>query len=119
MSGPGLTFLTSDQKDVHVSIEIARHFLKFQSEVNNLGMGAGVGGPIVMGDISSAIFLKVIEWTKHHKDDPPSAVEVDETVVLPSDDIGPWDLEFLKVDDGTLFQLVVAAEFLDIQGWWT
>ncbi|KAB0356530.1 hypothetical protein FD754_000686 [Muntiacus muntjak] len=33
-----------------------------------------------------------------------------------TDDIPVWDQEFLKVDQGTLFELILAANYLDIKG---
>ena len=32
------------------------------------------------------------------------------------DDIPVWDQEFLKADQGTLFELILAADYLDIKG---
>lgn len=50
--------------------------------------------------------LKVIQWCTHHKDDPPPP-EDDENKEKRTDDIPVWDQEFLKVDQGTLFELIL------------
>ncbi|XP_075240645.1 S-phase kinase-associated protein 1-like [Convolutriloba macropyga] len=70
---------------------------------------------ITLQNINSTIFRKVLEWLKHHKDDPPLP-EDDENREKRTDDIPPWDQEFLKVDQGTLFEIILAANFLDIKG---
>ena len=44
----------------------------------------------------------------HHKDDPPLP-EDDENKEKRTDDIEPWDQEFLKVDQGTLFELILVS----------
>ncbi|XP_012506765.1 PREDICTED: S-phase kinase-associated protein 1 [Propithecus coquereli] len=58
---------------------------------------------------------EVIQWCTHHKDDPPPP-EDDENKEKRTDDIPVWDQEFLKVDQGTLFELILAANYLDIKG---
>ena len=50
----------------------------------------------------------MIEWSSRHKDDPP-APEDDENKEKRTDDIEPWDQEFLKVDQGTLFELILVS----------
>ena len=56
----------------------------------------------------SSTFTQVIEWATHHKDDPPPP-EDDENKEKRTDDIEPWDQEFLKVDQGTLFELILVG----------
>ena len=54
--------------------------------------------------MSSKILAKVIEYCKYHVDskkadgDKPSKLD---------DDIKAWDMEFVKVDQGTLFELIL------------
>lgn len=55
------------------------------------------------------VFFKVIQWATHHKDDPPPPDD-DENKEKRTDDIDPWDQEFLKVDQGTLFELILVSE---------
>ena len=50
----------------------------------------------------------------YHKDDPPPP-EDDENKEKRTDDISSWDSDFLKVDQGTLFELILAANYLDIK----
>ena len=53
---------------------------------------------------------------RHHKDDPPVPEEDDEFREKRLDDIPPWDQEFMrKVDQSTMFEIILAANFLDIK----
>ena len=49
------------------------------------------------------------------KDDPPLPEE-DDNKEKRTDDISPWDSDCLKVDQGTLFELILTAKYLDIKG---
>ena len=60
------------------------------------------------------ILKKVIQCSTHHKDDP-TTVE-DNNARKRSDDISSWDSDFLIVDQRTLFELILAANYLDIKG---
>ena len=46
----------------------------------------------------------------------PPPPEDDENKEKRTDDISSWDSDFLKVDQGTLFELILAANYLDIKG---
>lgn len=50
----------------------------------------------------------MLEWAEHHKEDPPPP-EDDENKEKRTDDIEPWDQEFLRVDQGTLFELILVS----------
>ena len=52
----------------------------------------------------------MLEWAEHHKEDPPPP-EDDENKEKRTDDIEPWDQEFLRVDQGTLFELILVRSF--------
>ncbi|KAG5199074.1 hypothetical protein JEQ12_006774 [Ovis aries] len=42
--------------------------------------------------------------------------EGDDDPVFKKDDIPVWDQEFLEVDQGTLFELILGANYLDVKG---
>ncbi|KAI3373883.1 hypothetical protein L3Q82_022451 [Scortum barcoo] len=84
--------------------------------LRDLGMDdEGDDDPVPLPNVNAAILKKVIQWCTHHKDDPPPP-EDDENKEKRTDDIPVWDQEFLKVDQGTLFELILAANYLDIKG---
>ena len=59
-------------------------------------------------NVNAAILRKVLQWASHHKDDPPQP-EDDENKQKRTDDISSWDADFLKVDQGTLFELILVS----------
>lgn len=71
--------------------------------------------PVPLTNVNAAILKKVINWCQYHKDDPPILDDEDNREKR-TDDISSWDTEFLKVDQGTLFELILAANYLDIKG---
>ncbi|KAJ3379778.1 E3 ubiquitin ligase complex SCF subunit scon-3 [Entophlyctis sp. JEL0112] len=56
----------------------------------------------------------VIEYATMHKDDPPAPPE-EETKPKSSEDIDDRDKEFITVDQGTLFEIILAANYLDMK----
>jgi S-phase kinase-associated protein 1 len=55
--------------------------------------------------VTGPILTKVIEYCRHHCNDPVPAH--DDDLKKTSDDIEDWDAEFCKVDQGTLFELIL------------
>lgn len=64
---------------------------------------------VPLPNVNSAILKKVIQWATYHKDDPPPP-EDDENKEKRTDDISSWDADFLKVDQGTLFELILVSD---------
>ncbi|CAF1155706.1 unnamed protein product [Rotaria sordida] len=107
--------LQSNDGDIFdVEVEIAKLSITIKTMLEDLSMNEEEIIPLP--NINSAIFKKVIQWTTHHKDDPPLPPEDDENREKNTNDISSWDQEFLKVDQGTLFELILAANYLDIKG---
>lgn len=102
--------LSSDTQQFEVDEEVA--FLS--QTVKNLVEDAGMEDAIPLPNVSGRILAKVIEYSKYHveaekkgADDKPSKSD---------DDIKTWDNEFVKVDQATLFDLILAANYLNIKG---
>lgn len=102
--------------EFEVDVEIAKQSVTIKTMLEDLGMDdEGDDDPVPLPNVNAAILKKVIQWCTHHKDDPPPP-EDDENKEKRTDDIPVWDQEFLKVDQGTLFELILAANYLDIKG---
>ncbi|KAK3814163.1 MAG: Skp1 family, dimerization domain-containing protein [Benniella sp.] len=67
--------------------------------------------PVPLPNVSGPILTKVIEYCTHHRHDPNFHCSNDDTAA----DIAEWDLEFCKVDQGTLYEMILAANYLDIK----
>ncbi|RYR60664.1 hypothetical protein Ahy_A04g017722 isoform A [Arachis hypogaea] len=64
---------------------------------------------MIEDDCADSILAKVIEYCKKHVDAAASEEK-------PSDeDLKMWDAEFVKVDQATLFDLILAANYLNIK----
>lgn len=69
----------------------------------------GSDTPVPLPMVDSKILIKVIEYCKYHnsaEQNPQKQTEEDKA---------NWDKEFVKVDDETLFNLILAANYLDIK----
>lgn len=67
---------------------------------------------IPLPNVTSKVLAKVIEYCKKHVE--AAAANSDERRV-DENDIKTWDAEFVKVDQDTLFDLILAANYLDIK----
>ena len=76
--------------------------------------------PIELKNISANILDKIIEYMNYHYDDPVEERDSDEedyNDFKRSDDICDWDRRFMKdMDRDTLFELILAANYLNIKG---
>lgn len=69
---------------------------------------------IPLPNVSGKILQKVIEYCNYHIEHPTATSE-DKKDEKRTDDIIGWDLDFCKVDQPTLFELILAANYLDIK----
>lgn len=106
---------SSDGETFDVEVNIAKQSGTINTMLDDLGMDEEDDDPVPLPNVSANILRKVITWCTHHKDDPPKP-EDDENMEKRTDDIDSWDQDFLKVDQGTLFELILAANYLDIKG---
>ncbi|VAI23874.1 unnamed protein product [Triticum turgidum subsp. durum] len=64
---------------------------------------------IPLPNVDSKILSKVIEYCKKHSSTSTAAA-------APTEDLKSFDAEFIKVDQNTLFDLILAANYLNIKG---
>jgi S-phase kinase-associated protein 1 len=102
-----VTLSSHDGQDYKLEVKAA----KMSKTVAGLIEDAGIDHPIPLPNISGKILAKVVEFCKYHNERPEPVAEEEKR----TDTIGPWDLEFFKVDQQTLFELILAANYLDIK----
>ncbi|KAJ7537390.1 hypothetical protein O6H91_11G004200 [Diphasiastrum complanatum] len=81
----------------------------FQSQIlKNLIEDIGKDSAVPLPNVTSKILAKVIKYCKYHVDLHKSGDK------KPKEDLD-WDADFVKVDRATLFELIMAANYLNIQ----
>lgn len=112
---PVIKLQSSDGECFPVDTEIAKQSVTIRTMLEDLGTEEEEDETVPLPNVNAAILKKVIQWCTYHKDDP-ALPEEEENKEKRSDDISSWDADFLKVDQGTLFELILAANYLDIKG---
>nr|CAD2184354.1 unnamed protein product [Meloidogyne enterolobii] len=95
--------------------EVDRGIIRLSSVLNDIFKDVGMDEPggsdnsetVPLADVDGVILRKVIEWCERHKDDPPNKNY---------NEFSSWDDEFLKMDRSTLFEIILAANYLGIDG---
>ena len=66
---------------------------------------------------SLMIFLQVLEYCEHHRGErlPTTDAESQDETRKRTTDISEWDQKFIAVDQEMLFEIILAANYLDIK----
>jgi len=70
---------------------------------------------IPIPNVNGSVLTKVIEWCEHHKNDPAPTADDETDSRKKSTDIEEWDQKFMQVDQEMLFEIILAANYLDIK----
>ncbi|CAD5209142.1 unnamed protein product [Bursaphelenchus okinawaensis] len=73
----------------------------------------GPEDPIPVPNVDGATLKKVIEFCDHHRDEP--ILEDPDSIEPHTFKLDDWQKEFMNVDDETLFNIIMAANYLDIR----
>jgi S-phase kinase-associated protein 1 len=94
--------------------EVAEKSVLIKNMVGDLGEEA-MEDAIPIPNVNAAVLKKVIEWCDHHKHDPPTSNDDDSDSRKKTTDIEEWDQKFMQVDQEMLFEIILAANYLDIK----
>ncbi|CAN0877213.1 SKP1-like protein 4 [Linum grandiflorum] len=105
-----ITLIASDGEMFEVEKLVAE-----QSEtIKNLIEDIGIGDAIPLQNVTGPILGKVIEYCRKHTEAAASKAVSQDPVAI-DDDLKKWDKEFAKVEHDPLFDLVLAANYLNIK----
>jgi len=116
MTSPSGTLVlqSSDHAEIKIDREVAERSILIKNMVSDLGEEA-TSEPIPIPNVNEAVLKKVIEWCEHHRNDPPTVNEDDSDSRKKATDIEEWDQKFMQVDQEMLFEIILAANYLDIK----
>ena len=114
-----MTNITLKSNDGQVSVSVDRAIAEKSKVIREMLEFTEEGGDETISDIpnlqvSGDILKKVVDYITYHKDDSIQAEDKKE-------ESGPkkgckWDEDFLKVERPVLFELILAANYLEIKG---
>eukprot|EP00047_Mylnosiga_fluctuans_P001634 m.221221 g.221221 ORF g.221221 m.221221 type:complete len:163 (-) comp10541_c0_seq1:134-622(-) len=111
MAAKSIKLRSSDDRIFEVEEGVAKMSVTIKNMLEDLGDDPDT--PIPIPNVSGTILSKVIDYCKAHKDDLPLSEEQQQAERF-ADITGP-DAEFVKVDQAALFEMILAANFLDIK----
>ncbi|KAJ6838189.1 uncharacterized protein M6B38_319920 [Iris pallida] len=111
-----ITLKSSDGEVFEVEQEVAMESQTIKHMIEDDCAENGIPLP----NVNSRILSKVIEYCKKHvassRSNSSSATEEKEKAASAEEDLKAWDGEFVRVDQATLFDLILAANYLNIKG---
>ncbi|KAJ6263995.1 hypothetical protein Dda_0134 [Drechslerella dactyloides] len=108
-----MKLLSSDNVEISVEKDVAERSVLIKNMLEDVG--ETMDAPIPIPNVNEAVLRKVIEWCEHHRNDPPPPADDDSDSRKKSTDIEEWDQKFMQVDQEMLFEIILAANYLDIK----
>ncbi|KAF7828985.1 SKP1-like protein 1B [Senna tora] len=100
-----ITLKSSDGEPFEVDEAVALESQTIKHMIEDDCADSGIPLP----NVTSKILAKVIEYCKKHVEAANSEEKASE------DDLKSWDADFVRVDQATLFDLILAANYLNIK----
>ncbi|XP_004291337.1 PREDICTED: SKP1-like protein 1B [Fragaria vesca subsp. vesca] len=108
-SGRKITLKSSDGESFEVDEAVALESQTIKHMIEDDCADNGIPLP----NVTSKILAKVIEYCKKHVDAAPKSD--DRSSSSGDEELKNWDADFVKVDQATLFDLILAANYLNIK----
>ncbi|KAK6922563.1 SKP1 component, dimerization [Dillenia turbinata] len=102
-----ITLKSSDGEAFEVEESVALESQTIKHMIEDDCADSGIPLP----NVTSKILSKVIEYCKKHVENKEKSGEERAS----EEDLKAWDAEFVKVDQATLFELILAANYLHIK----
>ncbi|KAI5854644.1 Skp1 family, dimerization domain-containing protein [Tricharina praecox] len=107
-----IKLMSSDGAIIAVDKEVAERSVLIKNMLEDVGE---VEDAIPIPNVNEAVLKKVIEWCEHHQGDSPATNDDESDSRKRSTDIEEWDQKFMQVDQEMLFEIILAANYLDIK----
>jgi len=106
---------SSDGVQVQVDREVAERSILLKNMIEDLGEENVGSQPVPLPNVNEAVLRKVIEWCEHHRKDPIQTNDDESESRKKTTDIEEWDQKFMQVDQEMLFEIILAANYMDIK----
>jgi S-phase kinase-associated protein 1 len=109
----GMLKLKSSQGEI---FEVEPEVACMSTLIKNMVDDSGTDEEIPLPNVKTAILSKVIDYCKFHKDNPAEEIQKPlKSVNLVECGVSEWDSEYVNIEQEVLFELILAANYLDIK----
>lgn len=106
-----VTLLSSDNETFTVSKKVA----DMSNTIKDI-IEEAPGQKVPLPNVPGKILSKVIEYCKFHVDNSRDANKPSSSQGVKSDEeVKTWDADFMKIDQSTLFEVILAANYMNIE----
>jgi len=76
---------------------------------------SGTDDVVPLPNVKTSTLEKVIEYCKYHRENPAPELPKPLKSANLSEVVSKWDLDFISIDQDAIFDLIMAANYLDIK----
>lgn len=106
-----LKLVSAEQEKFPVSQKVA-----VMSElVKTMAEGDTEEKEIPLPNVKTEVLRKVVQYMKYHAENPSKEIEKPLKSANMSEVVSQWDADFVDVDQELLFELILAANYMDIK----
>lgn len=110
-----VTLTSNEGSTIEVDRVVAERSMLIKNLIEDLGDDAIANSPIPIPNVNDPVLRKVVEWCEHHRNDAAQSADDDNDNRKKTTDIDEWDQKFMQVDQEMLFEIILAANYLDIK----
>jgi len=111
-----ITLSSNDGVLIEVDRAVAERSMLIKNMLDDLGDDAVKDNtPVPIPNVNEAVLRKIIEWCEYHRNDPPTNADDENDARKKTTYIEEWDQKFMQVDQEMLFEIILAANYLDIK----
>jgi len=106
--------VSSDNEQFVVDKDVAERSAMIKSTLDLIG---DRDQPMPLYNVSASVLKKVLEYCEHHRGEPLPTTNADsqDATRNGTSEISEWDQMFIATDQEMLFEIVLAANYLDIR----
>jgi len=106
-----ITLVSSDGEKMQISAKAAQRSQLVKGIIEDYPDDAEVP----LNNVKSGILKKIKEYLEHYQDSDPKEIERPLASQNYQDCVEAWDFEFINVDLDLIFEIILAANYMDIK----
>ncbi|KAH7349929.1 S-phase kinase-associated protein 1A [Plectosphaerella cucumerina] len=116
MSDGKIWVQSNDGAKIALERAVADRSMLIKNLIEDIGdEGINESNCVPIPNVNESVLRKVVEWCDHHKNDPLQTQDDDNDARKKTTEIDEWDQKFMQVDQEMLFEIILAANYLDIK----